>query len=310
MRRAPRLRDSVSFSTLIDMYSDTHFHFPQLCDGDVSYGAQVLTALVARGCFFGLDIGTQADDVFTREAFAAKCMQQIADDAVREQAGALLYFSAGIWPAAGAITARTEQVETLAAAIMQVNDQQQVPHARVVAVGECGLDHHWNPGGVDGRTPFDAALIHGEAELFEMQLALAHKLQLPVIVHSRDAYADTLACIKRSGYDNGVIHCYSYGAEEAVQFVERGWYIAFGGAVTYAKKHAVTDIQRTIRAVPDERLLLETDAPYLSPVPLRGQKNTPLNIEHTYRFVAAARGTTVEALSAQVDENVRRLFSV
>ena len=109
---------------------------------------------------------------------------------------------------------------------------------KIIAIGECGLDHHWNIANPDKRNldDFSDELFKGEEELFEMQIALAKKMNLPVIVHSRDAFEQTLSCIKNSGYNNGVIHCYSYGIEEAKEFLDLGWYIALGGGVTYTKK--------------------------------------------------------------------------
>ena len=185
-------------------------------------------------------------------------------------------------------------------------------HRRIVAVGECGLDHHWNPSGEDGRceSDFDTETYKGERELFEAQLELAQELKLPVIVHSRDAFEDTLDCLKNVGYDKGIIHCYSYGIEEARAFLDRGWYIAFGGAVTYNKKAKLEAVKELLRFVPSDRFLCETDAPYLAPVPLRGTVNTPVNVEHVYNFIAEVRGMSPEELSNLVDENIKMLFGI
>ena len=130
-----------------------------------------------------------------------------------------------------------------------------------------------------------------------------------MLVHSRDAFEDTLDCIKNVGYNNGVIHCYSYGIEEARAFLDLGWYIAFGGGTTYTKKSKMEDMMALLKFVPDDRILGETDAPYLAPVPFRGQTNTPVLVEHVYNFVAQARGTSAESLSALVDKNIDSLIT-
>ena len=150
----------------------------------------------------------------------------------------------------------------------------------------------------------------GEQELFEMQISLAKELNLPIIVHSRDAFKDTLNCIKKVGYHNGIIHCYSYGIEEAKAFLDLGWYISFSGSVTYAKKSKIEEMTKLINYVPSDMILCETDAPYLAPVPCRGQINIPPLVEHTYNFVANARGTTSEELCHTVDQNIKRLFNL
>lgn len=282
-----------------------------LCENDAGMAAETLTKLCDNDCFFAMDIGTKSGDLLARQEFAADAISCMAEN-YKQKAENLIYFSAGIWPAAEAIKNREEELKKLRASIDEAEKKSMVKNAKIVAVGECGLDHHWNKEGVDGRdeADFTENILVGEAEMFEMQLELARELKLPIIVHSRDAFDGTYNCIKNVGYDNGIIHCCSYGAVEVSAFVERGWYVSFSGSVTYTKKSKLELMRQTINAVPAERLLLETDAPYLSPVPLRGQKNTPLNVHHTYEYVAQMRGVSVEELSAGVDENCRRLFSL
>lgn len=300
-----------------------------LCENDCGYASGVLRSLSENGCFFAMDIGTKCDDLVWRQEFAAKAISGVEENlrdgddshgvgssqsvkSLRERAEKMLYFSSGIWPAAEAIKNRAEQMKTLRSSIEAAEKKSLVRNAKIVALGECGLDHHWNKDGADSRdeADFGDAILTGEAEMFEMQLELARELNLPVIVHSRDAFKGTYDCIKNVNYDNGIIHCCSYGASEVRAFVERGWYISFSGSVTYTKKSKIDAMRETINAVPRERILLETDAPYLSPVPLRGQKNTPLNVRHTYKYVAEIRGVSVEELSATVDENCKSLFGL
>ena len=277
-------------------------------------GVEVLSAMAARNTFFGLDIGTHCDDLAERQACIEKAIAGITDSQLAARARSFMYFSAGIWPDIDAIHDRDNQMKKLRESIEAANNdsEQDTLHRKIIAIGECGIDHHWNPSGADGRceSDFDNSTYQGERELFEAQLELARELTLPVIVHSRDGFEDTLDCLKNVGYDNGIIHCYSYGIEEARAFLDRGWYIAFGGAVTYNKKAKLEAIKELLRFVPSDRFLCETDAPYLAPVPLRGTVNTPVNVEHVYRFAAEARGCTPEALSTTVDENIRRLFKI
>lgn len=276
-------------------------------------GVGVLKTMAERNCFFGLDIGTEADDLLLRQACVEKAICQIEDSSVANKVRKFVYFSAGIWPSVEEIHDRKNRVDILksqiekAAAAAQAD--QETLNRRIVAIGEIGLDHHWNPSGVDGRceSDFDRETMTGERELFEMQLNIAREMNLPVLIHSRDAFKETLEVLDAVGYHNGVIHCFSYGLEEAKAFLERGWYLAFGGGVTYNKKAKLEAILELLRYVPAERFLCETDAPYLAPVPLRGTVNTPVNVELVYQFAAQARGISPEELSALVDQNIRQL---
>ena len=294
------------------MFSDTHFHFKMMTEERGVNGVEVLTALAVRNTFFGLDIGTHCDDLAAREACVEQAVAGMTDSALAERARRFMYFTAGIWPDVGAIHDRENQMKKLRESIagVEAGGDHDTLNRKIIAVGECGIDHHWNPSGEDGRceSDFDEKTYRGERELFEAHLELAREIQLPVIVHSRDGFEDTLDCLKNVGYDNGIIHCYSYGIEEARAFLDRGWYIAFGGAVTYNKKAKLEAVKELLKYVPDDRFLCETDAPYLAPVPLRGTVNTPVNVEHVYNFIAEVRGCSPETLSELVDNNIRRLF--
>lgn len=290
------------------MFSDTHFHFNIL---EEESRQSVLEQMAVNNTFFGMDIGTHCDDLAHRQKLALDVISKIADEDKKKKAFDMYYFSAGIWPAPEAIRDRKNQIIELERQLKAALDNPNHFYNKVVAIGECGLDHHWNPSGVDGRceSDFDQELFDGEKEMFLMQLDLAKKYSLPVVVHSRDAFEGTVECLKDASYDNGIIHCYSYGLEEAKVFLDRGWYLAFGGGVTYTKKSKMDEMIELLRYVPSDRLLMETDAPYLAPVPFRGQKNTPLLIEHSYKFVADARGISVDSLNETVDSNIRKLFS-
>lgn len=283
------------------MFSDTHFHFHMMVTERGLNGPQILTDLATRDFKFGLDIGTGRNDLEQRQACVEETINQMADKTSAEKARNFMYYSAGIWPNIEDIHDRENAMKAL---------RQSIQGKKIVAIGECGLDHHWNPSGADGRceSDFDEKTYKGEKELFQMQLEFAKELKLPVIIHSRDAFEDTLDCLKNVGYHNGIVHCYSYGIEEAEKFLDLGWYIAFGGATTYTKKAKLDDMKALLQFVPEDRFLCETDAPYLAPVPFRGQSNNPVLVEEVYKFIAQLRGTTPEALSELVDENIDTLF--
>lgn len=294
------------------MFSDTHFHFRLMTEGRNLNGVEILEKMAQNNCFFGLDIGTKAGDLLEREQCVENTISAIKDSNQADKARNFMYFSAGIWPDVDSIKNRNQEIKTLKNNIeTAANDpEQDTLHRKVIALGEFGLDHHWNPEGADGRSEsdFDEQVFRGERELFEMQLQMAKEMKLPAIIHSRDAFDDTIDCLKNIGYHNGIIHCYSYGLEEAKKFLDLGWYLAFGGAITYNKKAKLEAIKELLAYVPSDRFLCETDSPYLAPVPLRGTQNSPVNIEYVYDFAAQARGCTKEELSVLVDGNIKKLF--
>lgn len=297
------------------MFSDTHFHLHHLWERGVDM-TPVFCSLAERNTFFALDIGTHCDDLPVHGAKARELVDALPE-CYRDTVNTLLHFSAGIWPAAEAIRDRYDQVALLERHIADARSCENfygfgTGASKVIAIGECGLDHHWNKDGADSREEevFTTQLVKGEEEMFEMQLELGKKFSLPVIVHSRDAFLGTLGCIKNVDYHRGIIHCYSYGIEEARAFLDLGWYISFSGSVTYTKKSKLDEAKKLLNYVPRDRMLLETDSPYLCPVPYRGRINTPVMVEYVYSFVAGLLEITPESLSVLVDANIHELFSL
>ncbi len=295
------------------MYGDSHFHLSYLD----SYGidtSSMMRSFAQEKTPFLLDIGTYCDDLPKRISLAESILSSFTADEkdAQDHIKKNLYFASGIWPAPEAIADRFSQTAELEHQIQSFlkNGSSSFAGSSLIAVGECGLDHHWNPDGPDNRDKgvFSASLLKAEAEMFEMHLELGKKLTLPVIVHSRDAFDGTLSCIKNCTYHKGIIHCYSYGLEEAKAFIDLGWYISFSGSVTYTKRSKLESMNELLRYVPKDRLLLETDAPYLAPVPNRGKTNTPLFIKDTYSFVSQALCMDTASLSAVVKNNFTRLF--
>lgn len=170
-------------------------------------------------------------------------------------------------------------------------------NAGAVAVGECGLDYHYD------HSPRDQ-----QRRAFAQQLALAAEFKRPVVVHTRQAEDDTIAMIREAGTAGirGVLHCFTGSPALADVGLEAGWYISYAGIVTFKK----WDGDETARRVPADRLLVESDSPYLAPVPNRGKRNEPSWCAYTVARLAAARGVTPAALGAAVTENARRLFAL
>jgi len=252
---------------------DTHCHlsFEQLAP-DV---AAVLKRSKQAGVTSWITVGTDIED--------SKKAVELADRFDR------LYAAVGIHPhQAGQVGPQTiEQLRELA---KEVN---------VVAVGETGLDFHYNfSEQADQRRAFAA------------HLQLAGELNLPVIVHSRDAFDDTIEVLERFGPDGGkvVFHCFSGSPEQAEQLLERGYYISFTGVATF--KNAET-IRQSAKLVPVERVMLETDCPYMSPEPMRKQKvNEPALMVHTARFLAELKGMPLADFAAAVTAASKAFFNL
>ena len=168
---------------------------------------------------------------------------------------------------------------------------------KVVAVGEIGLDYYWD------EAPRDV-----QKEWFVRQLELAREMSLPVIIHSRDAAADTLEIMQSHARGlMGVIHCFSYSKELAREYVKMGFFIGVGGVVTFKNaRHSV----EVAREVPIDRLLLETDAPYMSPVPFRGKRCDSSMILYTAEKIASLRNTEVQELLDITCENAKRFYNI
>ncbi|MEP6508223.1 MAG: TatD family hydrolase [Gemmatimonadales bacterium] len=166
-----------------------------------------------------------------------------------------------------------------------------------VGLGECGLDYH-----------YDNSPRREQRRAFAEQLSLANELDLPVVVHTRDAEEDTRSMVCEAGANGvvGVLHCYTGSHELAIAAVEVGWYVSFSGIVTF-KTWKDDDL---IRVVPADRLLAESDSPYLAPVPNRGRRNEPAWVAQTVARLALARGQERSAVGATVSENARRLFKL
>ena len=183
----------------------------------------------------------------------------------------------------------------------QPDDWQQivalVGRPKVVAIGETGLDRHWD------YSPFDV-----QQDYFDRHLRLAQERDLPFVVHTRESDADVLAMLREArqrGPLRGIMHSFTGTAETAAECVALGLHISFAGMVTFKKSDALRTVAAT---VPADRILVETDSPYLSPHPLRGKRNEPANVVYTAACLAAVRGQPPEEFAALVTANARALF--
>lgn len=168
---------------------------------------------------------------------------------------------------------------------------------KIVAVGEIGLDYYWD------KEKHDL-----QKEWFVRQLGLAREKEMPVIIHSREAAADTFDIMKQHAAGmKAVIHCYSYSPEMAREYVKMGYYIGVGGVVTFknAKK-----LKQVVQEIPLESIVLETDCPYLAPVPYRGKRNCSLYLPYVAEQIAELKGTTVEEVIQQTEKNSRELYDL
>ena len=174
--------------------------------------------------------------------------------------------------------------------------RQMCSHPKVKAIGEIGLDYYYET-------------IHRDAQMraFRMQMQLAEELDMPVIVHERDAHEDGMSIVKEFPKVKGVFHCYSGSAEMARQLVDMGWYIGFTGVLTF--KNASKAVE-TAASIPLERILLETDCPYMAPEPYRGKRNHPGYLPKMAEKLAQIRGIPVEKAIRATTENAKRLYRI
>ena len=262
---------------------DTHAHLSGLAERGIN-AHQILKELFSSGLAGIIDISLEPEDICGR----------IQKFSVYPQ----VHFASGLWPWPASIENREIRAKELEQAIITLKNGEFA--LKFCALGEFGLDHNWNGEGKEGT-----ADLKGERELMEMQMTLAQNLELPVIIHSRDAAKETAEVLKHYPQVRGVVHCFSYGSEEAKTFLDMGYYISFAGNLTY--KNA-GNIQDACKLIPNDRLILETDCPYLAPVPHRGKPAHPGMVEEVYKKAAELRRINMGEMSEQIEKNVKTLF--
>ena len=165
----------------------------------------------------------------------------------------------------------------------------------IVAIGEIGLDYYYSEDTKDKQL-----------EVFEKQLILAEKYNKPVIIHTRNAFDDTLKTIKRHPNVKGVIHCFSGELEEAREYIKLGYMLGIGGIVTFKN----SNLKDVLKNIDISNIVLETDSPYLSPVPNRGKQNNPSNIPHIASYIADIYNISLEELADKISKNVKNMFNI
>lgn len=176
--------------------------------------------------------------------------------------------------------------------------REQCLHQKVAAVGEIGLDYYWNEPSHEIQKMW-----------FARQLELAREVKKPVIIHSRDAAKDTFDMLTAHNASEigGVIHCFSYSVQMAQEYVKMGFYIGVGGVVTFKNGRKLKEV---VESIPIERILLETDSPYLSPEPNRGRRNSSLNIPYIAQKIAEIKGMSYDEVIAVTEENARQMYRI
>jgi len=253
-----------------DMWIDAHLHLDvPAFDADRD---AVLDRAAASGVGLMVSAGTSVEGSRRVLALAERC------PAVRA--------AVGIHPESAA----TADAAALAAVA------ELARHPGVVAIGEIGLDYH-------ARSSVPREI---QADAFRAQLRLARRAGLPVIVHNRDAHGDVERMLREEAMARVVCHCFTGTPEVALRWADAGWMISLAGLLTFSSAGPLRDVAR---CVPADRLLVETDAPYLAPVPFRGRRCEPAFLPHTARMLADLRGVSPDALEVVLEENATRTFA-
>ena len=171
-------------------------------------------------------------------------------------------------------------------------------HPKVVGIGETGLDYYW-----------DTSTKDAQKVLFEQHIDLAKQLHKPLVIHDREAHGDTLEILKRSNAKEagGILHAFSGSVEMAMEVIKMGFYIGLGGPVTFKNARKAVEVAQ---AIPLEYLVIETDCPYMAPVPFRGKRNEPMLVQHTAAKIAELRGISLEELIEATYQNGKRVYGI
>ena len=171
-------------------------------------------------------------------------------------------------------------------------------HPKVVGIGETGLDYYW-----------DTSTKDAQKVLFEQHIDLAKQLHKPLVIHDREAHGDTLEILKRTNAKEvgGILHAFSGSVEMAMEVIKMGFYIGLGGPVTFKNARKAVEVAQ---AIPLEYLVVETDCPYMAPVPFRGKRNEPMLVQHTAAKIAELRGISVEELIEATYQNGKRIYGI
>lgn len=196
-----------------------------------------------------------------------------------------------------AIGIHPEEIDEINVDVMEYL-RQNASHEKVVAIGEIGLDYYWVK---------EEEQRKKQRIWFNKQMDLAKELEMPVIIHSRDAAEDTLNTIRlyNNSHVKGIVHCYSYSKEIAMEYVKMGWYIGVGGVVTFKNAKKLVE---TVEAISLESIVLETDCPYMAPVPHRGERNSSIFLSHVAEKIAEIKNISVEEVEKVTYQNALNIY--
>ena len=236
---------------------------------------ELLTSLPQKGIEYVINVGSTVDTCHKTVDLVAKYPH--------------IYGALGIHPS---------EIRDVTPEDLQWIEEEAKNNPKIVAIGEIGLDYYWDK---DNRKE--------QWAMFSAQMDIAKRLKLPIIVHSREAAKDTYDCMINNNAKEcgGVVHCFSYAVEEAKKYLDMGFYIGIGGVVTF--KNAVK-LKEVAEYVPVDRILLETDCPYLSPVPYRGKRNSSLYIPEIANMIADIKGIAYDELINSTYENACKMYRI
>ena len=185
--------------------------------------------------------------------------------------------------------------ENIDANILQI--EEIAKNKKVVAIGEIGLDYYWNKENKELQK-----------EVFIKQIELANKLDLPIVIHTRDAFIDTIEILKENNVNKkGIFHCCPLNQELVKEAVKLGYYISLSGVITFKNAKNVEEI---LGLIPEDKLLIETDSPYLSPEPFRGKRNNSMNVKYVAEKIAKIKSKTIEEIAEITNQNAKKIFNI
>lgn len=252
------------------MFVDTHFHL-NMIEENSHLQEKIIQESINKGLKGGINIFTSPTSLLENK--------EILDKLSKYE----IKIACGWYPEHSPSEEKIKQLEEV------------ISKYNIFAIGEIGLEYYRM------HKPKEEQI-----ELFENQMSIAQKYNKPVIIHSRDAFEDTLNVLKKYPI-TGIIHCFSGTPDMAKKYLDLGYYISFAGNLTFKK---ATDLQESIKYIPLDRLLFETDAPFLAPTPFRGQKNYPYMVKYTYEFAAKLLNIQLEKLYNIILENWKNLLTL
>lgn len=259
---------------------DTHFHSIIMEQNNID-SRSVLTEAFNSGLEYAIDIGTEMSDVAKRRKLLTGFKK--------------ILFAAGNYPSEVEKDTAPNLINLLENIIKESYQKENNLH-KIIAIGEIGLDWHWNYGTKEQQI-----------ELFETQIVLANKYNLPIVIHNREADTETIDVLRKtSPVSGGIMHCFSSDYKTAVKVLDLGLSISFAGNVTYKRNETLREVASKI---PADSIFAETDSPYLSPQKVRGKKNHPGHIGYTYEFLAQCQNTPLEEFIQIIKNNFLNLFS-